>query len=172
MPKESQSTTTRRIFCGFVVCAASILAGCGRADRIDPPIIYHPTDKESQMAADAHLREIGGAVYIMANTGSMAPLISGGDLVVVDTRIPLGSTLGRPIAYWPQWKLIVDGEERSWPVVHRAVAQDSHGIIVEGDAVKHGVGVYGPKSSTSENRYRVTKANYIGTVAAIYRTRP
>ncbi len=134
-----------------------LFAACGRAPRVDPPLFTYPTQAMVTESARLHARDTGGFVTLpVANTHSMEPLIHGGDLLVV-VATPFGSRLsGRVIGYHPGW-------DPSLFVVHRVVAEDSYGLIVEGDNVAAG---------HSENRFRVTTANYVGEVTAIYRFQP
>ncbi len=141
----------------LLLCAVGTWGACGRAPHIDPPLFTYPTQAMVAESARLHARDMGGFVTLpVANTHSMEPLIRGSDLLVVVVT-PFGSRLsGRVIGYHPGW-------DPSLFVVHRVVAEDSYGLIVEGDNVAAG---------HSENRFRVTTANYVGEVTAIYRFQP
>lgn len=131
-------------------CLALFLVGC-RPERHDPPLFLCALPAN---AASAHAARIDGTAYYVAPTGSMEPLLTGGDYVVVDGRIPLTrDLLGHVITYHAAWQ--PDGLLR---VTHRMTDWDQYGGICEGDANRH-----------SESRWRVTAANYIGAVVAIYR---
>lgn len=158
MVRPAFSRATRRAIFGFLFV---LIAGCGRAPRVDPPVYTYDTvavqEASARIAAKA---AVGGVLYSVAPTGSMSPLLQGGDVVVVDKSVPISDSLGRPVAYWPEWNLEYLGMKV--PVIHRAVASDKYGLLMEGDSVPHG---------HSENKYRVTNSNYIGVVTGIYRVK-
>lgn len=143
----------------FTAVALLIALGCGYAKHIDPPLYTYDSYALTYESARLHARDVGGYVTLpVLNTHSMEPLIWGGDLlVIVPPKVSLyGPALkGRVIGYHPEW-------QPELFVVHRVVAADKDGLLVEGDNVD---------ARHHENKTRVTEANYLGEVVAIYRTR-
>lgn len=94
---------------------------------------------------------VNGKVWNVSFTGSMKPLLEGGEYVVSVSRydtIRKGEVLIYRQPYYPN------------PIIHRAVQQDKDGWIMSGDSAKH-----------TESWARVTAKEYIGTVVAVYRLR-
>ena len=136
-----------------IALLVGLLAGCS-AKRIDPQVLSYPTEALRRLSAEAHAKDVLGFVTLpVQNTHSMEPLIYGGDLLVV-APTPFAPGLdGRVIACRPQWnpKLLE---------VHRIVAHDAYGYLVEGDNVD---------AEHPENKWRVTKDNYVGEIVGVYR---
>ncbi len=141
----------------LLLCTVGTWGACGRAPHIDPPLFTYNTPTLVAESARLHARDAGGFVSApVANTHSMEPLLHGGDLLVI-VRTPYGARLkGHVVGYHPGW-------DPELFVVHRAVTDTKDGLVMEGDNVGH---------ERTENRYRVTDANYIGEVIAIYRFQP
>jgi hypothetical protein len=141
---------SRVVVVGIVVLLFALLSGCGYAKHRDPEIRTYATAAEAQEAARLHAKDIGG-IYSKPNTccGSMKPLIVEGDILVM-AKTPLADLLGKMVAYWRNGVLLA----------HRLVAEDAAGYIASGDANKN-----------SEADQRVTPANYVGEVVAIYRVK-
>jgi hypothetical protein len=117
-----------------------------RPVRLDPPLHLSafPEAEARQEAA-----QVNGKVWSVGFTGSMKPLLEGGEYVVSVSRyetIRKGEVLIYSQPYHPI------------PIVHRAVQQDRDGWIMSGDSAKR-----------TENWARVTQKEYIGTVVAVYR---
>lgn len=96
--------------------------------------------------------KLGGRAHVVSDTGSMRPVLDGGDYVAV-------------VSAWDKVKkgdiLVYRATYNANPIVHRAAAKDAHGWIMSGDSAKH-----------SESWARVTEANYLGTVVHIFRKGP
>lgn len=123
--------------------------------RQEPPhtdIETHAVDNPF-LAAAAHAGRVGGRVYTVSFTGSMKPLLQGGESVVAVGEFP---------AVRKGDVLIYDGTLNPYgpvtTIIHRAVAKDKGGWIMSGDNNAH-----------TETWSRVTAQNYRGTVVAIYR---
>lgn len=149
----------------LAISSAMLETAC-RPVPINPPLIISATQQESLKRADAFAYKLNGrnadglakGFYLVADTRSMLPVLQAGDYLVVDKAKPLGNeSLGRIITYFADWQ-----DKSKPPVSHRAVEIDSYGVLVEGDTVGHG---------KLENKYRVTRANYVGTAAGIFRTK-
>jgi hypothetical protein len=157
MVKTTRRQLTRGAIFGLFFTLL-LLIGCGRAKPIDPPVYLYNDAVSAEFAAVLKSKLTGGTAYKIAPTGSMSPLLVGGEFISTNPTVPLDQTLGKPIAYWPEWKATYEG--KLVPVVHRNVAMDRYGAIMEGDSVPHG---------RNEAKYRVTQKNYIGVVDGIYR---
>ncbi len=150
---------TRRLFLLLIVLF--VLTSCGYDTHVDPPLFTYDTDALTLASAQLHARDVGGFVSgRVLNTHSMEPLIKGDDWLVIlsSATAPINNAhlRGRVISYHPDWdpKLFC---------AHRVVSEDSYGLIVEGDHVD---------GEHPEGKWRVTAANYLGEVIAIYRTVP
>jgi hypothetical protein len=138
----------------LLVLSVLAFTGCGYAKHRDPEVRTYATTAEAKESARLHANDAGGTAWSPnACCGSMLPLIIEGDILVT-VRTPYAKLLGKVAVYGPKWN---DGK----PVAHRLVAQDSGGYIASGDNVPQ-----------SENWERVTEANYVGEVIAIYRVKP
>lgn len=131
-----------------------LLAGCGKAPNIDPPVFRYDVEMLTRLSAEAHARDVRGEVFHLAPTGSMEPFLTGGDWLVV-ARVPFTELRdGEIILYRAQW-----AEKGSPPVCHRIAGRDKYGLIMSGDANRH-----------SEASWRVNDADYAGKLIAVYRT--
>lgn len=154
-----------RLLIAILVTAASALlvASCGYAPRIDPPVYWDQTPAQAKLAAEAHARDIGGTAYQTVGV-SMEPLLVAGDWIVTDPKqsFDVKRLQGRVIVYLPDPRLLpyMPGATLNTLIGHRAVAADGGGIIASGDNNRY-----------SEARGRVTAANYRGEVVGIYTTR-
>jgi len=100
---------------------------------------------EAQEAAN----KLGGKVWAVGYTGSMKPLLQGGEYVVTVGRfdeVKVGDILVYSATYHDK------------PIIHRAALKDKHGWLMSGDS-----------SRLSESWSRVTKDNYLGTAVVGYR---
>lgn len=114
--------------------------------KVDPPTYLTPTPKE-----EAIIKAISsnGQVYQVSYTGSMKPLLQGGEWVVSAKNydsIQKGEVL------------IYQAPYNQSPIIHRAVEKDKLGWIMSGDSAKH-----------TESWFRVTPETYIGTTIAIFK---
>jgi hypothetical protein len=100
-------------------------------------------------AAQAKADELGGKVWQVGFTGSMKPLLKGGEYVVTVYRYDAIRT-GEVLVYTATY--------HDKPIIHRAVQKDGYGWLMSGDS-----------SPRSESWARVTKDNYLGTAVAAYR---
>lgn len=140
----------------FIVAMLALLimaSGCAPAPRINPPVFRYDNEVVTILSADAHARDIGGRTFTLSHTGSMEPMLTGDDRIVV-VRVPFSELKdGEIIVYRAQWAV------NGIPICHRIVGRDKLGLIMAGDATRH-----------NESGWRVTDANYIGRVIAVYRT--
>ena len=136
----------------FCLLLGIALAGCFPRN-IDPPLYAYRAPELAIYAARAHAHGIGGRLMYVANTGSMEPLLRGGDIIVVEPYDYKLLRVGQVIVYVADWQPI-----GAPPVTHRIVYKDKLGLVMSGDHNEH-----------SEPGYRVTATNYIGLVAGIYR---
>ena len=123
-----------------------LLAFGWKPTKIDFPI--YPSAMPAN-AAQAKADEIGGKVWHVGFTGSMKPLLQGGEYVVTVERydaIKVGEVLVYRATYHEN------------PIIHRAAEQDSHGWLMSGDS-----------APVSESWARVTRKNYLGTAIAGFR---
>lgn len=162
---------TRRAF--FVATTAfalsaitSLFVSCGYPSDIDPMVYWGRASAQAMLDAGLHASDIPngkGRYYWVQPTGSMRPLIDDYDWIVVDTGYAYSALKGgHVIMYNAEWS--------SAPVTHRLRQMDKYGWIVSGDSVRPDIAANG-KSLTTEADLRVTEANYIGLVVAVYTTR-
>lgn len=138
---------------GIALLIAGLFAGCS-AKRIDPIVLTYPTEVLRRLSAEAHAKDVGGIVTLpVQDTKSMEPLIRGGDLLVVKFTPFAPGLDGRVVACRPQWNPALF-------LVHRIVAHDSYGYLVEGDNVD---------AEHPENKWRVTRENFVGEIVGVYR---
>jgi hypothetical protein len=110
------------------------------------------------IAALAHAREIGGIAFVVAPTGSMEPLITGGDWVVADSRIPYEKLkVGDIVIYQARWL-----PPMSQLVMHMAAAKLGDEWIMDGIANSH---------YEREKSERMGRAEYRGKVVQVYTKR-
>lgn len=84
-----------------------------------------------EIAAKAHAREKGLVALRVADTGSMEPMLSGGDWVVLDAGFPFAKLReGDVILYTPDWA------PDKW-VLHACAAKSGEAWIVHGLANAH-----------------------------------
>ena len=139
----------------FLLVLTALLFGCGYAKHIDPPVYVYADAKVAEFSAKAHAKENPAVLTVHQNVccGSMRPTIQQGDWLVVENSKFGDHLLGKCAVYKPAWN-------NNQPVLHRLVSGNAQdGFIASGDN--------NPKSEASE---RVTSANYVGEVVAIYRT--
>lgn len=138
----------------FITAFFATVSSCGYPDHKDP-VIYdqYLTQDQAFNAASIDIEENGGKIYTLLPTGSMEPLLHGGDYVVVKNKGFDDLSPGEVIAYVPDWSI------NRLPTIHRVLLRDSYGLLVAGDAVK----------GNEEAHFRVTPKNYIGVVTAVYR---
>jgi len=154
-------TTAARGFC--ITTAATIVAcgllllflGCGYAKHKDPLTYLESSAAAANEAARLHARDVRGILLQVVNPeGSMRPLIHQWDwLVCVPTPLT-DDLLGKVVTYRPEWN-------HGTNTTHRLVAKDQYGYIASGD-----------HNARSEPQWRVTPANYVGEIIAIYREAP
>jgi hypothetical protein len=129
-----------------LIGATWLLAFGWKPVRVDPKIYVtrYPEAEARQLA-----EQIGGKVWVVGFTGSMKPLLKGGEYVV---SVPNFQSIKQGEV------LIYNQPYHDKPIVHRAVQVDNDGWIMSGDSAKH-----------TESWARVTASNYLGTAVAIYR---
>jgi hypothetical protein len=126
---------------------AGWLLACGwKPVRVDFPVEVAAMPAN---AAQAKADELGGKVWQVGFTGSMKPLLKGGEYVVTVYRYDAIRT-GEVLVYTATY--------HDKPIIHRAVQKDGYGWLMSGDS-----------SPRSESWARVTKDNYLGTAVAAYR---
>jgi len=114
--------------------------------KLDPPTY---SVANSQEAAIQEAARINGKVWSVMHTGSMKPLLQGGEHAVTVAKFDTVQR-GQVLVYRATYN--------ANPIIHRAVEQDKYGWLMAGDS-----------SPRSESWARVTSENYLGTVVAIYR---
>jgi hypothetical protein len=129
-----------------LIGAAWLLAFGWQPVRVDFPIDVAAMPAN---AAQAKADELGGKVWQVGFTGSMKPLLQGGEYVVTVYRYETIRT-GEVLVYTATY--------HDKPIIHRAVQKDGYGWLMSGD--------FSPRS---ESWARVTKDNYLGTAVAAYR---
>ena len=145
-------------FTSFPYCIATYVALVGAVWLLffqfepvrDDPVVREVARAE-QAATEAAGR-LGGRVWRVGFTGSMRPLMRGGEYAVTVSRFD-DVRLGQVLVYSAIY--------HNNPIVHRAVQKDSYGWLMSGDSAPH-----------SESWARVTAGNYLGTVVEIYRETP
>jgi hypothetical protein len=100
------------------------------------------------LAEDAAAK-LGGKVWQVSATGSMRPLLAGGEYVVTVANFD-AIERGQVLVYHATYN-------RN-PIIHRAVELDAHGWLMSGDS-----------APVSESWARVTRENYLGTVVLGYK---
>lgn len=138
------------------VFVVALVAGCGYAERKDPPLFTYETPRVMQESARLQARDVGGyATGPIGSTNSMLPLIRAGDWLVIRPAPFTDALLGKVCTYQPKW-------HPSGPVAHRFVSGNAQaGFIPSGDA--------NPRSEAFEP---ITAATYRGEVVGIYRVQP
>lgn len=130
----------------LVIAFALMVAGCWPGHK-DPSVHVHADTQAAQQAMIASAARIDGFFYKADPTGSMEPLIHGGDYLV--------------IAYTPFAELqvgqVVVLKYNEARVVHRIEAQIGDGWITSGD------------SNPRIDREVMTRDHYIGTVVEIHK---
>lgn len=129
-----------------IIGAVCLLVFGWQPKKIDPPV-YIVSNPE--MVAREAAQKANGNVWHVGYTGSMKPLLQGGEYAVTAkdfSNIKEGQILVYHATY------------NKNPIIHRAVQHDSYGWLMSGDSAK-----------ISESWSRVTEQNYIGTVIAIYK---
>ena len=126
--------------------AAWLLAFGWKPVKVDFPV-YVVANPE--MAATQKAYEVDGKVWAVGFTGSMKPLLQGGEVVVTQhnfDNIQAGQILVYRATYYDK------------PIIHRAIQKDKYGWLMSGDS-----------SRLSESWARVTNDNYLGTAIAGYK---
>lgn len=145
----------RSAFLEFPYCIATYvcLIGAGlllfnpfNPPKIDPPVylVNNPAEQ-----AESTATKLKGKAWNVGYTGSMKPLLNGGEYVVTVAeyhKVKEGMVLVYSATYHDK------------PIIHRAVQKDKYGFIMSGDS-----------APISESWSRVTPLNYLGTAIAIYK---
>ena len=126
--------------------AACLLTFGWKPVKNDFPIYDSPVAES--LAHDAAAK-LGGKAWSVGFTGSMKPLLTGGEIVVTVHRFD-DIQVGQVLVYHATYN-------RN-PIIHRAVQKDRHGWLMSGDS-----------APVSESWARVTKENYLGTAVLGYR---
>ena len=126
--------------------AAWLLAFGWRPVKKDFPIYDSPIAES--MAHDA-AEKLGGKAWAVGFTGSMKPLLQGGEFVVTVDKFD-DIQAGQVLVYRANY--------HDKPIIHRAALNDTHGWLMSGDSAK-----------VSESWARVTRDNYLGTAVVGYR---
>jgi hypothetical protein len=136
------------------VLALLALAGCG--PRPDKNIVLWE-QPAPQIAAQAHASEINGRAFLVLPTGSMEPLITGGDWVVVDLRVKYEQIQkGDIVQYQANWL-----PPTAPTVIHMAAAKLGDKWIMDGINNAH----------YERGSQMLTRADYRGKVVQIYTRR-
>lgn len=137
----------------LVVIIALFLFGCDRAiPHLDPEIHEYDTAAETWLRAQVYLMNNPGDLFIVANTGSMEPLLTENDLLIVVREGYADLKLGKVVTYRASWR-------NDDPVTHRLVRQSGDEWVVAGDANGYSDPVW------------MSEEEYIGTVIKVYRAR-
>lgn len=126
--------------------AACLLTFGWKPVKKDFPIYDSPVAES--LAHDAATK-LGGKAWSVGFTGSMKPLLTGGEIVVTVDKFD-DIQVGQVLVYHATYN-------RN-PIIHRAVQKDSYGWLMSGDS-----------APVSESWARVTKDNYLGTAIVGYR---
>ena len=129
-----------------LIGAAWLLAFGWKPVKMDPPV--HSVSN-SQEAAIQEAARIDGKVWAVSHTGSMKPLLQGGEHAVTVAKFDTVKK-GQVLVYHAPYN--------KDPIIHRAVEQDKYGWLMAGDT-----------AGRSESWARVTSENYLGTVVAVYK---
>lgn len=114
--------------------------------KLDPSTYITP-NAQGEALFKAHISN--GQVFRVGHTGSMKPLLQGGEWIVTTTDYK-SIQLGQILVYQAPYN--------QNPLIHRAVAKDNLGWIMSGDSSPH-----------TESWFRVTQESYLGTCIAIYK---
>jgi hypothetical protein len=156
MTKEQFSQSLKELFTKFPYYVATYVFLVGiiwllffpfKPVKLDPPTYITP-NAQAEALLKAHTSN--GQVFRVSYTGSMKPLLQGGEWVVTAAaynQIQLGQVLVYKAPY------------NQSPIIHRAVQKDNLGWIMSGDS-----------SPRTESFFRVTPESYIGTTIAIFRS--
>lgn len=132
--------------------ALTTLPGC-TVKHEDIAVYHESSPAAAEAAATLEAKDKGGAVHLVAATGSMEPTLHGGDYVVGLPTAFADLRVGMIVDYTPDWN-----ERRL--TVHRLVATwPDGGFLAEGD---------GPKNA-AETQSRVSTVNYVDHVTSVYR---
>lgn len=116
----------------------------------NPVVVAGKSANEAEQVARANATAKKARIYRILDTGSMYPLIRGGQFVVGEPT-PYGELqVGDIINYKPEW----NGGK---PAIHRIVAKDKGGFLLSGD-----------NNPRTESWMRVTPENYLDRVTTIY----
>lgn len=145
-------------FAGCVLLVVALgVAGCAPKPEANLVLWEQP---DPATAARLHASEINGSWYSVAPTGSMEPLITGGDAITVDLRFPWASIKpGMVLVYQASWQ-----PPTAPPVVHMAAAWSGDALIMSGIANAH-------YENSVNGGLHLTQPNYLGRVVQIYTKR-
>lgn len=129
-----------------LIGATWLLAFGWKPVKIDPPVHQVANSQEEAIREAAR---VDGKIWKVSYTGSMKPLLQGGEHVVTVSAFA-DVRKGQVLVYHADYN-------RN-PIIHRAVQKDGHGWLMSGDSAPR-----------SESWARVTGENYIGTVVSVYR---
>lgn len=129
-----------------LIGATWLLAFGWKPVKKDFPIYDSPI---ADVLAHDVAEKLNGRAWNVSFTGSMRPLLTGGEYVVTVDRFD-DLEVGQVVVYRASYN--------SNPIIHRAVQKDSHGWLMSGDSAK-----------VSESWARVTRENYLGTAVVGYR---
>ena len=131
-----------------------LAAGCH--PKPDSSIVFWEQPSPAVAAAN-HAKEIGGWSQLVASTGSMEPLLTGGDYTVVDVKATFdGIKEGDICLYKANWL-----PANSSPVCHMAASKSGDRWIMSGLANAHYEG----------GEHAMTKHDFLGKVVAAYTKR-
>lgn len=128
--------------------ATWLLAFGWKPVKVDFPIYVVDSPK---VAATQKAKEIGGKTWAVGFTGSMKPLLQGGEVVVTQHNFD-NLKVGEVVVYTATY--------HDKPIIHRTAQKDRYGWLMSGDS-----------SPVSESWARVTKDNYLGTAVVGYRSK-
>ena len=108
----------------------------------------YPSDAP-ELAAHDTAQKLGGKAWAVGFTGSMKPLLQGGEVIVTTDNFD-SIEVGQVLVYHASYN--------KNPIVHRAALKDKYGWLMSGDS-----------APISESWARVTKDNYLGTAVVGYK---
>ncbi len=150
MSEQLKAAFTKFPYClATYVCligAGWLLAFGWKPVKKDFPIYDSPI---AESVAHETAQKLGGRAWAVGNTGSMKPLLQGGEYVVTVSKFD-EIEVGQILVYHASYN--------KNPIIHRAALKDKHGWLMSGDS-----------SRLSESWSRVTIDNYLGTAVVGYR---
>lgn len=135
----------------FLTTSVFVISACAIPYARNPPVFETKPEAMQHLPTVTHVPKLEW--YLVANTGSMEPFLTGGMYVLVDLNFPFEKIVVDDVMLY-RAKYKTQGDR---PICHRANYIDAGGIIASGDA--------NPEYERGD--FRVTKVNFIGKVIAV-----